>query len=189
MTLVVGAGGKGGPSRTYAVDRDAAKCYIKAAVETPTITKFLMVSFVASRKNRPPWWTDEDWKSAQRLRSEVLPDYYKAKVDADEYLAALAQKRNEKDSVFQAINLRPGNLTDNPATGKVLMGKTPSTGEVSRGDVAATIAALLKNNDATRWIDLLQGDTDIDAAVENVTEKKVDCIEGEDLDRIYALAD
>lgn len=189
MTCVLGAGGKGGPSRTYAVDRDAAKHYIKAAVETPTVTKFLMVSFIASRKDRPPWWTDEDWKSAQRVRSEVLPDYYKAKVEADEYLAALAKKRNEKDSVFQAINLRPGNLTDNPAMGKVLMGKTPSTGEVSRGDVAAAIAALLKNNDATRWVDLLQGDIEIDAAVDQIINNKVDCIEGEDLDRIYALAD
>lgn len=184
-----GAGGKGGPSRTYAIDRDAAKHYIKAAVETPSITKFLIVSYIASRKHRAPWWTDDDWKSAQHVNREILPDYYKAKVEADEYLAALAKKRNEKDPQFQAINLRPGTLTDDPATGKVLMGKTPSRGKVSRGDVAAAAAALLKRNDASRWIDLLEGDTDIDIAVENVIKNKVDCIEGEDLDRIYSLAD
>lgn len=187
VVFSAGAGGKGGPSRTYAIDRDAAKHYIKAALEMPSITKFLMVSFIASRKNRAPWWTDEDWKSAQHVCNEVLPDYYKAKVEADEYLAALAKKRNEKDSQFQAINLRPGSLTDNPATGKVLMGKTPSRGVVCRADVATAVAALLKKNDVTRWIDLLEGDVEIDTAVDHIIKDKVDCIEGEDLDRIYAL--
>jgi NAD(P)H-binding len=158
-------------------------------VETPSITKFLMVSFIGSRKNRAPWWTNEDWKEAQHVNSEVLPDYYKAKVEADEYLAALAKKRNENDPEFQAINLRPGILSDDPATGNVLMGKTPSRGKVCRGDVAAAALALLKKNDGSRWVDLLQGDTDIETAVDNVIKDKVDCIEGEDLDRIYSLAD
>lgn len=189
MILVAGAGGKGGPSRTYAIDRDAAKHYIKAAVETPNITKFLMVSYIASRRNRAPWWTDEDWESAQHINKEVLPDYYKAKVEADEYLAALAKKRNEKDSTFQAINLRPGTLSDSPATGKVLMGKTPSRGKVCRGDVAAAAMALLEGNDRSRWVDLLEGDMDIEIAVDNLIKNKVDCIEGENLDCIYSLAD
>ena len=189
MTPVLGAGGKGGPSRTYAIDRDAAKHYIKAAVETPGITKFLMVSYTGSRKNRPPWWTDEDWNFAQRMNDGLLQDYYKAKVEADEYLAALAKKRNETDTKFQAINLRPGSLSDDTARGKVLLGRTPPRGSVCREDVAAVAAALLKKNDTSRWIDLLEGDTDIDTAVENVIKNKVDCIEGEDLDRIYSLAD
>lgn len=189
MNCAIGAGGKGGPSRTYAIDRDAAKHYIKAAVERPKITKFLMVSFIGSRRNRAPWWTDQDWKEAQHVNSEVLPDYYKAKVDADEYLAALAKKRNAEDPEFQAINLRPGILVDDPATGKVMAGKAPARGKVCRGDVAAVAAALLKRNDRSRWIDLLGGETDIDKAVGKVVQDKVDCIEGEDLDRIYALAD
>jgi NAD(P)H-binding len=189
MTCLLGAGGKGGPSRTYAIDRDAAKHYIKAAIETPSITKFLIVSYIGSRRNRAPWWTDDDWKSTQHVNNEILPDYYKAKVEADEYLAALAKRRNEKDPHFQAINLRPGSLSDDPATGKVLMGKTPSRGTVCRGDVATVAAALLKRNDASRWIDLLQGDTDIDIAVDDVIKDKVDCIEGEDLNKIYSLGD
>jgi NAD(P)H-binding len=189
MTAITGAGGKGGPSRTYAIDRDAAKHFIKAAVDAPSVSKFLMVSFIASRKNRAPWWTDEDWKAAQHVDNEVLPDYYKAKVEADEYLAALAKQRHEEDPQFQAITLRPGTLSDEPATGKVLMGKTSSRGKVSREDVAAAAAALLKRNDCSRWVDLLEGDTNIDTAVDNIIENRVDCIEGEDLDRIYALAD
>jgi NAD(P)H-binding len=158
-------------------------------VETPSISKFLIISYIASRKGRAPWWTDEDWKSAQQVNSEVLPDYYKAKVEADEYLAAMAKKRNQKDCDFQSINLRPGILSDDAASGKVLLGKTPSRGKVSRGDVAAVAMALLKKNDASRWVDLLEGDTDIDKAVEEVIKNRVDCIEGEDMDRISALAD
>lgn len=148
-----------------------------------------MVSYIASRRDRAPWWTDEDWKAAQHVNNEVLPDYYKAKVEADEYLAALAKKRNERDPAFQAINLRPGTLSDSPATGKVLMGKTPSRGKVCRGDVAAAAITLLKRNDCSRWVDLLEGDTDIETAVDKLIKDKVDCIQGEDLDRIYSLAD
>jgi nucleoside-diphosphate-sugar epimerase len=189
LICFLGAGGKGGPSRTYAIDRDAAKHYIKAAVETPTVTKFLMVSYIGSRKNRAPWWTDEEWKSAQQVNKEILPDYHKAKVEADEFLAALAKKRSERDPQFQAIDLRPGNLTDDPAKGKVSMGKTASRGKVSREDVALAAIALLKKNDISRWVDLLEGDVDIDVAVDNVIKNKVDCIAGEDLDRIYSLVD
>jgi hypothetical protein len=71
---------------------------------------------------------DENWKSAQHVNNEILPDYYKAKVETDEYLTALAKKRNETDPQFQAINLRPGSLTEDPATEKVLMEKTTSRG-------------------------------------------------------------
>lgn len=45
-----GAGGKGGASRTKAVDEVAAKAYISAALHEPSVKKFLMVSYIASRK-------------------------------------------------------------------------------------------------------------------------------------------
>lgn len=45
-----GAGGKGGPSRTKAVDEVAAKAYISASLGSSTVKKFLMVSYIASRK-------------------------------------------------------------------------------------------------------------------------------------------
>ena len=185
---VPGAGGKGGASRTYAVDRDAAKHYIKAAVDTPSVTKFLMISYIGSRRGKAPWWSSDEWKAAQHANTSVLPDYFKAKVDADEYLAALARKRNAKDDSFQAINLRPGTLLDDSSTGKVLLGKTSSRGKVTRADVASVAALLLEKNDRSRWIDLLNGDTAIDAAVERVIRDEIDCIEGEDLERIDALA-
>jgi hypothetical protein len=81
-----------------------------------------MVSFISSRRGYPSWWTEEDRTAADKVKTEGLPAYYKAKVAADEHLAALAKKRGE---AFQAINLRPGTLKDEPATGKVLLGMTP----------------------------------------------------------------
>lgn len=180
-----GAGGKGGEARTYAVDRDAAKHYISSSLATSSVKKFLMVSFIASRQGRPSWWTDEDQKAADHVKEKVLPAYAKAKIAADEHLAALA---NKKDKSFQAINLRPGTLTDDPATGKVLLGKTPARGKVTRADVAAVAAELLSRDDTRGWYDLLEGDEDIKTAVDRVVEEKHDSIVGEDLDRINALA-
>ncbi len=148
-----------------------------------------MVSYIGSRKGRAPWWSDEDWKSAQHVNNEVLPHYFKAKVEADEHLAALAKKRKENDDVkFQAINLRPGSLTDSQATGKVKLGQTASRGGVPRADVAAVAAALLERNDTDGWYDLLEGPDDIESAIEELVKNKHDGMEGEDLQRIYSRA-
>jgi hypothetical protein len=82
-----------------------------------------------SRKGYPPWWNDEDKKAADKVNNEILANYYKAKVEADEHLEALTKKRLDGgDKEFQCINLRPGTLTDAPGTGKVQLGKTPSRG-------------------------------------------------------------
>ncbi len=183
----LGAGGKGGPSRTKAVDEIAAKAYISASLATPSVTKFLMVSYIASRKGYPPWWSEEDKKAADHVNNEVLHNYYLAKVEADEHLEALAKKRwDSGDETFQAINLRPGTLTDTPGTGKVKLGKTSSRGSVPREDVAAVAAALLSRNDTRGWFDLLEGDQNIDDAVDEVVRSGHNGLEGEDLARIHA---
>jgi hypothetical protein len=90
-----------------------------------------MVSYIASRKGYPTWWNDDDKKAADKVNNEVLPHYFKAKVEADEHFAALAHKRNQTDSTFQAINLRPGTLTDEPGSGKVKLGRTSARGQAS----------------------------------------------------------
>ena len=175
-TWATGAGGKGGSDRTYAVDRDAAKHFISSAVATPSISKFLIISYLGSRRNRAPWWNDEEWAYSQRSNAEILPHYYAAKVDADEHLAAQAKKREGK---FQDICLRPGNLTDDAASGKFSLGKTSAKGKVSRADVADVAARLLERSDTRGWYDLLSGDEDVGEAVERVVREKVDCMEGE----------
>jgi hypothetical protein len=148
-----------------------------------------MVSYIASRKSRAPWWSDEDWRAAQHVNAEVLPHYFKAKVEADEHLAAVAKKRRDNgDNKFQAINLRPGTLTDSPPTRKVKLGKTPSRGSVPRADVAAVAAALLDRSDTNGWYDLLEGPDEIDVAIDQLVKEKHDGIAGEDLQRIYSRA-
>lgn len=84
---------------------------------------------IQSRKGYPPWWNDEDKKAADKVNTEILANYFRAKVEADEHLEALTKKRLDSgDKDFQSINLRPGTLTDAPATGKITLGKTSARG-------------------------------------------------------------
>ncbi|RMZ91709.1 hypothetical protein DV736_g1036, partial [Chaetothyriales sp. CBS 134916] len=189
-TIVVwsaGAGGKGGPARTKAVDEVAAKAYISASVNDPAVKKFLIISYVASRKGAPKWWTQDDKDAANKVNTEILPHYFRAKVEADEHLAALAHKRRQTDPSFQDINLRPGTLTDE-AAGKVVIGRTSARGKTSRATTAAVAAALLSRDHTRGWYDVFDGDEDIDQAIDALVKEKFDGIEGEDLDRIYARA-
>jgi nucleoside-diphosphate-sugar epimerase len=181
-----GAGGKGGPARTKAIDEVAAKNYISASAARPSVKKFLLVSYIASRRGRPSWWNDEDQKAAEYVNTKVLPAYFAAKVEADEHLAAVAKKRNEKDPAFQAIDLRPGTLKDEPSSGKVTLGRTSAKGDVSIETLAKVAVALLERDDTRGWYDLLDGDEPIDEAVARLAKEKWEGIEGEDLERIYA---
>jgi NAD(P)H-binding len=66
--------------------------------------------------------------------------------------------------------LRPGGLTDAPATGKIQLAPPPlPRGTVPRADVAATIAALLDEpGTGHKTLELTSGDTPIAAAVHNI---------------------
>ena len=143
--------------------------------------KFLLVSFTGSRRNRPSWWSDEDWAYNQKVFSEILPDYAKAKVDADECLAALSKHRGGD---FQGIDLRPGTLEDGDATGKVAMGKISPRGKVRRADVAEVAVKLLERNDTRGYWDLLGGEESVSEALDRVVNEKIDAFEGEDEDGI-----
>ncbi|KAK6078868.1 UPF0659 protein-like protein 1 [Seiridium cupressi] len=170
-----GAGGKGAPERTFTIDRDAATYFIRASAATPSITKFLMVSFIGSRLQKPSWFADTDWESQLKGR-EKLQRYYEAKVAADEVLYTEGKKRSD----FAGINLRPGLLTDEPA-GKVELGKLKKpSGTSSRASVAELAALLLDAKDVKNsWLDMLDGDEDPKAAVERVVKEGVDAAEGE----------
>ncbi|KAK1767251.1 hypothetical protein QBC33DRAFT_515411 [Phialemonium atrogriseum] len=171
-----GAGGKGGSERTFAIDRDAAIHFINAAVATPSITRFLLVSYNSSRRTKPSWWSDESWKEALHVNNNVLASYFQAKVAADEELYKASKKRPD----FAGIDLRPGTLTDEPA-GKVELGKTKkSKGVVSRESVAQVAALLLESGGVkSGWLDLLDGDEDSESAVKRVIREGVDAAEGE----------
>jgi nucleoside-diphosphate-sugar epimerase len=155
-----------------------------ASFASPSVTKFLMVSYIGSRQKQPHWMPDDAWAGIVRTNTEVLPTYAKAKLEADEYMTALAARRKQDASrPFQAINLRPGFLTDDPATRKVELGITPKgRGTVTREDVAIVADLLLARDDTEGWIDLVNGDVPVEEAVEKVAKEKIDAVEGEDVE-------
>ncbi|KAH9881909.1 hypothetical protein J1614_001080 [Plenodomus biglobosus] len=191
-----GAGGKGGAEMTFAVDRDAAIHFTKASVHTPSVKKFLTVSYLSSRRGRPSWWSEEDWAGAQKVNNEILPTYYKAKVAADEVLTVLAKQRldnEQKDGVSEAerfcgISLRPGTLTDEPAGG-VLVGKIGVGGKTSRATVAESVVAVLETQGARGWIDIVDGEEGVKAAVERLTREGIDSVDEEDVERMQRNAE
>ncbi len=171
-----GAGGKGGPERTLAIDRDACIAFIHAAA-TSGVSKFLLVSYVGSRRSKAPWWSDAEWSATQEANNGVLKNYFPAKVAADECLISLASQRQ---SGFAGISLRPGSLTEEEGKGTVALGKTGARGTVRRGDVARVAMALLENESVgTCWLDLLEGKEEVESAVERCVGKHVDCADGE----------
>ncbi|KIL92631.1 hypothetical protein FAVG1_03811 [Fusarium avenaceum] len=174
-----GAGGRGGAERTFKVDRDAAVHFINAAASVPSITKFLLISFLGSRRSGASWWPAGEWDEyAEKVNNGSLANYYKAKVEADEVL----YKVSKQSSTLAGIDLRPGTLTDEPAT-KVEFGKTKhisSSGGISREAVAEVASHLLAADGVKNgWYDLLDGDEEIPAAVDRVVREGVDAAEGE----------
>ena len=174
-----GAGGKGGPERTLAIDRDACIAFIRAAAATLTVSKFLMVSYVGSRRSQASWWSDTEWTATQEANNGVLKNYYPAKLAADECLLSVASQCQSK---FAGISLRPGTLTDEGGQGKIALGKTGAKGTVRRGDVARVAMALLRDDMVeTCWLDLLEGGDEVEEAVARCVREHVDCADGENV--------
>ena len=89
---------------------------------------------------------------------EVWKAYVEAKRDADAALRA---------STLAWTILRPGRLTDDPATGLVALGPDVTRADVTRADVAAVLAAVLDRPDTVgkQW-NLVGGDVPIAQAVD-----------------------
>lgn len=138
-----GAGG-GNPSRTYAVDRDAAIRSIDAAVAAG-VKRYVMVSyFGASTDHGVP----ED---------NPFFAYAEAKADADEHLRA---------SGLDYTIVAPSSLTLDDPTG-LIDTDAASSGSVPRADVAAVVAAVLADDSTIgRTIRFNTGDTAIAEAVQ-----------------------
>lgn len=172
----IGAGGKGGAERTIAVDQEAAKKYIAASIAAPSVSKFLTVSASIARHNPAPYWNEDDiatfkggWKA--------IPTYCEAKLKADEFLYDESRKLENnggKKVGWEDIHLRPGMLSDKPATGKVDLGRARARGEVTRNDVADVAVRLLQKGGAKGlWIDLVNGEELAQEAVDRVVRDKV----------------
>jgi uncharacterized protein YbjT (DUF2867 family) len=139
-TAVVWSAGAGGgnPSRTYAVDRDAAIRSMVAA-EQVGISRYVMVSWSGSTADHG---VPED--------NAFFP-YADAKLAADDHL---------RGTGLDWTILGPGRLTDGPATGAIHL--EPPYGEVSRGTVAQVVVETLGTPETTgRYIPFADGDTPI----------------------------
>jgi uncharacterized protein YbjT (DUF2867 family) len=146
VVFAAGAGPGSGPERKRTVDLGAAVKLIDAA-KAAGIPRYLMVSSVGA--DRP-----------ERSSGEMRP-YIEAKAEADRAL---------QSSGLDYTIVRPGRLTDDPGSGLVRAGADIGYGEVSRDEVAATLAAVLdSDNTIGLTFVLVSGDTPIEQAVRELS--------------------
>ncbi|MFD1932491.1 MULTISPECIES: NAD(P)H-binding protein [Nonomuraea] len=145
VVFAAGAGPGSGAARKDTVDR-AASALMAEAAERAGVRGFVQISSMGA--GAPP---GED-------ADEVWAAYIAAKTAAEVDL-----RGRDLDWTI----LRPGGLTDEPGTGRVLLGPPPlPRGSVSRDDVAAVVVALLDEpRTAGRTLELVRGDVPIDTAV------------------------
>jgi uncharacterized protein YbjT (DUF2867 family) len=145
VVFAAGAGPGSGPERKQTVDLGGAVKLIDAA-KTNGIARYVIVSAIGA--NRPERW------------SGPMKPYYEAKAEAD---------RRVEESGLEWTIVRPGRLTDEPGTGRIRAGTDIGYGDVTRDDVAATLAAVLgAQNTIGKGFDLLAGETPVEEAVRSL---------------------
>lgn len=143
VVFAAGAGPDSGAERKLTVDRDGAILLRDAAVAAG-VRRYVLVSAMSADGFDP----DSD---------DVFQVYLRAKSEAD-----AAVRESELDWTI----VRPGGLTDDEATGMIEVGDELSRGEISRADVALTIAHVLDTHTALRTqFELIGGDTPIAEAL------------------------
>src|SRR6266851_4724204 len=145
VVFAVGAGAGSGAARKDSVDRGAS-VLMAGAAERAGVRRFLQISSMGAGQPPQPG-TDEVWAA-----------YLTAKTAAEDDL-----RSRDLDWTI----LRPGGLTDAPATGRIRLAAPPvPAGTISRADVAAVIAALLDEpGTGHQTLELVGGDTPVAAAV------------------------
>ena len=121
MVFAAGGGPDGNIERKRTVDLEGSLKSIEGA-RLAGIRRFVQVSAI-SVDDPLPDDTGEVWRA-----------YVEAKRDADAALRA---------SDLDWTIIRPGRLTDDPATGRVALGSGCARGDIPRADVAAVLAAVL----------------------------------------------
>ena len=141
--FAAGAGPGSTAERKFTVDRDAAILLADAA-EAAGVPRLVVISAMNTDRFDPE-------------SDDIFQLYLRAKSEADASVRA-------RDLDWTIV--RPGSLTNDPGTGRVLAGPTVPYGKIPRADVAAVIAALLKSGAASRTqFDLVAGEDPIDEAL------------------------
>jgi nucleoside-diphosphate-sugar epimerase len=142
VVFAAGAGPGSGSERKQTMDYGGAVKLIEAA-KAKEVGTYVMISSMGADPNI--------------AGDETFQVYLRAKGRADATLS---------DSGLDYVIVRPGGLTDEPGTGRVTLGEHVGRGQVSRDDVAAVIAAVLRNPPSGwRTVELLGGATPIDQAL------------------------
>jgi uncharacterized protein YbjT (DUF2867 family) len=148
VIFAAGAGPGSGAPRKDSVDRGASVLMADAA-ERAGVRRFVQISSMGAGQPPRPG-TDDVWAA-----------YITAKTAAEADL-----RSRDLDWTI----LRPGRLTDAPATGRIRLVPPPvPRGAVPRADVAAVIAALL--DEPGTWhqtLELVGGDTPVAEAVRKI---------------------
>jgi uncharacterized protein YbjT (DUF2867 family) len=138
VVFAAGAGPGSGPERKQTVDYGAAVKLMDAGVG-----RYVMVSAIAA--DRPQQWSDQ------------MRPYYEAKAGADDRL---------RESGLDYTIVRPGGLTNESGTGRVLVGTDLDYAQVPRDDVAAVLLAVLEQPGSIgKTFELVSGDQPIDEAI------------------------
>lgn len=146
VVFAAGGGPDGSAERKRTVDLEGSLKSIEGARQAG-ISRFVQISAI-NVDDPVPDDVGEVWRA-----------YVEAKRDAD---AAL------RSSDLAWTVLRPGGLTDDPATGMVSLGPDVARAEVTRADVAAVVAAVLDDDRSIghQW-NLTNGRTPVAEAVES----------------------
>jgi len=144
VIFAAGSGPKTGHDKTTAVDRDGAIALIDAAKKAG-VKRFVMLSAMGS--------------DTPNQGSEGMQHYFQAKHDADEHL---------KQSGLNYTIVRPGALTNEAATGKIIAQNKLENplGDISRADVAQVLVSSLENeNTYKQTFEILNGNVPIKEAI------------------------
>jgi uncharacterized protein YbjT (DUF2867 family) len=142
--FAAGAGPGSGKERKDTVDRGAAVLFA-AAAEQAGVQRHIQIGSIGVGKPPRPG-TDE-----------VFAAYLRAKEAAEQDL-----RQRDLDWTI----LRPGRLTDEPATGEIHLAESVDYGEIPRDEVAAVIVAILdEERSFRRTFELVSGNTPIEEAV------------------------
>lgn len=146
VVFTAGAGGKGGPEMTNAIDGHGLKLAVDAT-KLAGVKRFILVSaFPESFRAKGMPESFENYMSVKKLA-----DVYLTETDLD------------------WVILRPGTLLDEPGQGKVRAGLAIPYGEISRDDVAWTLAEIINRPAVSRVIiELTAGSEVISTAIQHM---------------------
>jgi uncharacterized protein YbjT (DUF2867 family) len=143
LVFAAGAGPNSGSARKMTVDRDGAILLADAA-ELAGIRRYVVISAMAA----------DDFVVGSE---EVFQIYLRAKAEADEIVRS-------RDLDWTIV--RPGGLTNDPATGTVSIAERTGRGQIPRDDVAAVVNRLVVDGTGVRsQFELISGDVPIAEAL------------------------